>query len=142
VSANLDLLRSIYAAWERGDWTSLEWAHPEIEFVVADGPDPGSWTGIAAMAEAWRDHVSSVFADVRLEVDEYRELDDERVLVLLTFHGRGKLSGLEVGGEMATKAANLVHVRNGKVTRIAIINERERALSELGVISEVDSERS
>jgi len=47
VSANLDVVRSIYAAWGRGDYSSAEWADPEIEFAFADGPTRGTWSGIA-----------------------------------------------------------------------------------------------
>jgi hypothetical protein len=38
VSENLDLVRSIYAATVRGDFSTTEWADAEIELEVVDGP--------------------------------------------------------------------------------------------------------
>jgi hypothetical protein len=78
MSENVDLVRSIYAAWERGDYKSAEWADPEIEWVFADGPEPGTWTGLDGMSEGWRDWLSA-WEDFRVEADEYRALDAERV---------------------------------------------------------------
>jgi hypothetical protein len=49
MSENLELVRSIFAGWERGDFRSVEWAHSEIELVIADGPQPGRCTGVAGM---------------------------------------------------------------------------------------------
>jgi ketosteroid isomerase-like protein len=136
VSANLDLVRSIYAAHERGDYSSTEWAHPQIAYEVADGPAPGRWTGLAAMAKAWGDILSTA-EDVRAEVEEYREIDSERVLVLLQVIARGKSSQLEVG-EMRTRGAALFQIRGGKVIKHAVYWDRENAFADLGLAPEGD----
>jgi len=95
MSENLDLVRSIYAAWERGDFSSAVWAHPEIEFALADGPDPGTWTGLPGMAEGYRTWLSA-WTNFRAEPEEYLVLDDERILVLVHNTGRGRTSGLSL----------------------------------------------
>jgi ketosteroid isomerase-like protein len=55
MSENLDLVRAIYADWERGDSSAADWAHREIEFARVEGPDPGIGIGVDQMAQAWRD---------------------------------------------------------------------------------------
>jgi hypothetical protein len=44
------------------------------------------------MAQGWRTFLSD-WGEYRFEVEEYRELDDERIVVLLSIAGRGKTSG-------------------------------------------------
>jgi ketosteroid isomerase-like protein len=53
MSANLDLVRSIFAAWERGDFSSASWAHPDIVYE-SNGFDAAKATGVAEMAQRWR----------------------------------------------------------------------------------------
>jgi ketosteroid isomerase-like protein len=131
-SANLDLVRSIYAAWERGDFfRQADWADPEIEFVIPDGPETGRSTGLAAMADAWRSRLSG-WKDVQIYADAYRELDDGRVLVLVKHHGRGELSGIEMVGSQ-TETAHVFGLRDGRVTRLVVYWDRERALVDLGL---------
>jgi ketosteroid isomerase-like protein len=137
MSSNLDLVRSIYAAWERGDYSSAEWAHPEIEFVMADGPEPGSWEGLARMAESWRD-VLGTWEELHAEAEEFLEIDSERVLVLNHSSGRGKVSGFDLA-EVPWKGANLFHIHDGKVMRLVIYWDREHALADLGLAAEGDA---
>ena len=131
MSANLDLVRSIYADWERGEWGSADWAHPEIELVSPDGPTPGTSTGLTAMAEAWRESLSA-FSSFRVNADEYREIDGGRVLVFHTWSGRGKASGVEVE-QMEARSATLFHICGGKVIRLVAYWDRDRALADLGL---------
>lgn len=130
-SANLDLVRSIYAAWERGDFGSADWAHPEIEFEIKDDLTRSAWRGPAGMAEGFRGWLTS-WEDFRLAADEYRELDDERILVLSRFSGHGKTSGMALD-EMHAGGTELFHIRGGKVTRLAIYSDRQQAFADAGL---------
>jgi ketosteroid isomerase-like protein len=135
--SNVELVRSPYAEWERGDYSSSEWAHPEIEWAIADGPDPGSWRGVAAMAEGFRSSIG-VWRDVQAGVEEYRELDREHVLVLESRRARGKASGLELR-KMRSDGAVLFHLRDAKVARLVFYWDRDRALADLGLAREGSS---
>jgi ketosteroid isomerase-like protein len=140
-SANLALVRSIMANVERGDWSdflgSAEWAHPEIQWVIAEGPTAGSWTGVAAMVQSVRGMLEA-WQELRFYVMEYRELDPRRILVLCRISGRAKMSGLPVT-DFGAKGAGLWDFRDGKVTRQVFYYDRDRALANLGLAPEASS---
>jgi len=128
VSEKLDLVRSIYAMVEGGDYSSAEWASPDIEYVVADGLEPGTVRGPDGLVETMR-KAFSVMQGWRDEPESLRELDDGRVLVLSRFRGRGRASGLEVDQQVA----QVFDIHEGQVTRIVVYFDRDRALDELGL---------
>jgi len=130
-SANLDLVRSIYADWERGDFGSGRWADPDIELVWPDGPSPDTWSGLSGVQARWRDFLDA-WDDYRVRAEDYLMIDGERVLALVRFTARGKESGVEVG-ESGARRANLFHIRDGLVRRLVLYWDRDRALADLGL---------
>jgi hypothetical protein len=76
-----------------------------------------------------------------LEAEAFRELDEERVLVLTRRIGVGRASGLDLG-ELRAEGADVFHIRYGKVTRLTGYNDRKRALADLGLTPESDSAAS
>jgi ketosteroid isomerase-like protein len=132
MSANLDLVRSVYKDWERGDFDSTGWAHPEIEFAFVDGPEPGRWTGLAGMAQGWRDWLRA-WEDFRAEPEELIVVDSTRILALVHNRGRGRTSGVDMEQR---SVANFFEIRDGRVTRLVIYFDRERAFAHLGLTPE------
>jgi ketosteroid isomerase-like protein len=131
MSENLDLVRSIVVAHARGDYSSSEWAHPDIEYSIVGGLFSGDWKGRAAMARAARE-LFSMWKDHRSVVDEIRPLDSERVLVLSHVSGRGKKSGIELDATQ-TRIASLWQVRDGNVIRHVVYMDRADAFADLGL---------
>ena len=80
--------------------------------------------GARGIFDAWENY--------RLEAVEYRELDDDRVLVLTRMIGRGKASGLELE-QMRTTGATVFDLRDGKVARHVYYWDCNRALGDLGL---------
>ena len=132
MSANLDLVRSIFADWESGDFSRIDWADPEIEFAWPEGLDAGpGGRGRRALAEGWRTTMAA-WDNLSVTAEEYRELDDELIIVLYRFRARGKMSGLQID-EGLTKGALLFAVHDGKVKRFVLYLDRDHALADLGL---------
>lgn len=126
---NVALVRSIYADWSRGDFSSAVWADPEIEFAFVDGPEPGSWSGRPAMAQRYGEWLSG-WKDFRAELEELIVVDSTRILVLVHNSARGRVSDLEMDQR---SVANLFEINSGSVTRFALYWDRDRALADLGL---------
>jgi ketosteroid isomerase-like protein len=128
MSENLDLVRAIYADWERGDFSRDDWADSEIELVRPQSPDGNALRGRDASSGGWREWLDA-WKDFRAEAHGYRLLDADRVLVFGRMRGIGRLSGTSTD----TETVNLFHVRDRKVVRLVLYSNRDRALADLGL---------
>jgi len=95
----------------------MEWGwsdeFPGLAGVYEDRRDPNP------RLRAWL----SEWEHWRVEADEYIEHGDH-VVVLTTYHGRGKGSGAEVRHQ----GAHVFQIRHGRVIRLEIFADRERAI--------------
>jgi len=153
MGANLEFVRSIYAAHERGDYGSAEWAHPDIEYVVVGGLTPGRWNGRAAMASAarelfsaWEEHpdatvhrgpaalvarmseIDNVWEELRVEPQEFIDTD-EFVVVPIRALVRGRGSGVGVEFD----EVHVYRLRDGKIIELREYREKAEALKAVGL---------
>jgi len=133
-SADLELVRSIYSAWERADYSSVDWAAPDMRYTLADGPSPGTWSGVEGMIRGFRE-VLAAWEDWGVVASDYLELPEGRVIVSFRCTGRGKASGVDLE-QLQVNGATLFEVADGKVTSIVQYFDRDDALAELGLTSE------
>ena len=134
-SRNAELLRPIYEEWGRGNWKpffdiydpQMEWGWSS-EFLGLGGvfhdtrnPNPR----LRAWLNEWEEW--------RAEAEEYVEMGDY-VVVLATYHGRGRGSGIEISQE----GAHVFKLRDDKVVRLEIFASREKALEWVQAALEVE----
>ena len=128
---NVDFIRPIHEEWARGNWEPrFDVYHPRMEWGWSD-----EFPGLAGVYE---DHETpnprlrawlSEWEHWRAEADEYLEIGDY-VVVLASYIGRGRGSGVEIRQE----GAHVFKLRDGKVVRLEIFANRQKALESVGAV--------
>ena len=122
---NVEVVRRIYAAWSDGFAGLLD---SEVEWVnPPDAVEAGTHTGVEAFAAA-ASSVTETFAGSHVEFNEFIDSGD-RVVVLGTMRGRGRVSGVEFERAMGY----LWTIRDGKAIRFEWFSEPGRALEAAGL---------
>ena len=126
---NVEIVRHLYAAWNRGDYPSaLALIDPEIEVEgMAGGLNEGTYRGHAGLSKLLEDFWNQ-FDDRRSEVEECIPAGDN-VFTSVLFHGRGRGSGIDV--EM--RQWQVWTLRDGKAVRWRYFAARQEALEAAGL---------
>jgi ketosteroid isomerase-like protein len=125
---NVEIVRRMYEAFHGGDGDrALSYFDPEVMLDASRRVDGGIGTGhenLSANIARW----IGTFDEWRQEIEEIRDVDD-LVYVVLTQHGRGKGSGIEV----ETRYAVLYEIKGGKISRMTAYNDPAEALEAAGL---------
>ena len=115
-SGNLERALESYEVFNRGEFDRFlnEFVHPEYEFHT--GVEVPSIPEVIRGQEELRDWIKFWFQEpwegqMTLEVGRVEELDDGRILALLTLRATGRESGIPVDNEYA----HLLTFREGRV---------------------------
>jgi ketosteroid isomerase-like protein len=112
---NVELVRRTGEAWQRDDFEAwLSTSDPEVEWFTgverALGRAGSVYRGHEGMREFWNLWRTDV-DDHRIEMEELRDLGDERVLFLGRLRFRGPASGITVESQLA----NVMTLREGQI---------------------------
>jgi ketosteroid isomerase-like protein len=128
---NVELIRRVYDAWNRGDVDStFEVFDHDIEWVLPEGGlNSGIYRGHDAVRELLEGYLEA-FDLFRQEPEQFFDAPG-RVVAFIRTSVRGKGSGAEA----TVRPAHLWTIREGKVVRMEVFPaaEREKALEVLGL---------
>ena len=125
---DIQVLRELYAHWERGDFTYEEVFAEDYTWKAVDAVESGEYTGIADIRAAWRAWLQA-WDGFSIEAEEVLAGSDGRYVVMQLFRGKGKASGLE----SEERSASVATVRDGLIVRMEGYWDIDAALQAAGV---------
>jgi ketosteroid isomerase-like protein len=124
---NVEIVRSILADWARGDFSSVDWADPEIEYIQP--LEKVGTRGVDALDRRWRDFLGA-WKYFATKPERFIDVGDDRVLVLVSFEAHGRASDAPTTG---FSGGQLFTLREGKVVRLALYSTHAEALEAAGL---------
>lgn len=125
-------VEAVFAAVNARDFEALGDMpfHPDMEFRSTLTAIEGGTTyqGIQGLRQ-WAQDVDSIFEGVNSELIDFREVDDERAIVITRVTGRARTSGVPVD----QRRAQIVTWRNGKMWRNEVFSDPREAFKAAGI---------
>ena len=127
---NVEVARQAYEAWNRGD---LGWLldHMTEDFEFHTGLGFADLDAVYRGKEGWRRFAQTwqeAWEHITVRVERIEELDDG-IVALLTFHGTGRGSGVEV----SVRVGHVATVTEGRMSKLVSIAGWDEALEAAGL---------
>jgi ketosteroid isomerase-like protein len=126
---NVEVVRRGFEAWDRADYdAALSHFSPDVEIDASERVlNPATYRGLDG-ARRFRDEIAETWGEFHVEIEDALPAGDEvLVLVHTTAQGRGS------GAEVDSRAAWVVAVSDGRVTRLRLYRDRNRAREAVGL---------
>ncbi len=127
--SHVEMLRPVYARWERGDFTtSLQLFDEDVKLAIDPGiPDGGTYEGTEGVLKYTSLFLAS-WESLSIAAESFEAVGDT-VVVKVRQNGIGRGSGAPV----QLTYFQLWTFRDGKVARLDVIMSEERALEAAGL---------
>lgn len=126
---NVELARRGYEALNEGGLERItEFLDPDIEWEISSvAPNAGTYRGLHAVRALIEDWLGA-FDELRIEPEEFIDVNPEQVVVVVRDRGRIKGSGLRVDHGFA----HVWTLRRGKLARFQSFFDKQQALDAAG----------
>ena len=131
---NVELMRWLVDAFNKRDVAGfVSKCHPDLEWVPAlitraEGGSESTYRGIEGFRR-WIAETDEVMEEFQVQAEAYRDVGDDRVLLLGVVIGKGRLSGADVQAELG----QVFTLRDGQLVSYRGYLDRAEALEAVGL---------